>query len=176
MSLLPPSENSLKDFTKIWNSTSKFVYLVRSTLRLHRPVDPKTKPLAGPPPSDPSLCWYHQRLLIKPCLISCLSVNLPQGPLPCSVPSCLPLHSLSHSFSSQCVQPTWRLEGELSDQNGFIVCFIRNISLKTFIINATMFRASLRPSAGKRSSGGVLVGRTPAHYYRIANAQQFENG
>uniref|UniRef100_A0A1I7TVG0 DUF148 domain-containing protein n=1 Tax=Caenorhabditis tropicalis TaxID=1561998 RepID=A0A1I7TVG0_9PELO len=41
--------------------------------------------------------------------------------------------------------------------------------------NLATGRASLRPSAGKRSSAAVFVGRTPAHYYQLAMAKRFEN-
>ncbi|CAI2350541.1 unnamed protein product [Caenorhabditis sp. 36 PRJEB53466] len=40
--------------------------------------------------------------------------------------------------------------------------------------NLATGRASLRPSAGKRSAGAVLVGRTPAHYYHLA-AKRFDD-
>ncbi|EFO84208.1 hypothetical protein CRE_16243 [Caenorhabditis remanei] len=50
--------------------------------------------------------------------------------------------------------------------------FITLILVSVCTANLATGRASLRPSAGKRSAA-VLVGRTPAHYYQLA--KRFEN-
>ncbi|KAF1758723.1 hypothetical protein GCK72_015183 [Caenorhabditis remanei] len=52
--------------------------------------------------------------------------------------------------------------------------FITLILVSVCTANLATGRASLRPSAGKRSAA-VLVGRTPAHYYQLATAKRFEN-
>ncbi|CAL2041775.1 unnamed protein product [Caenorhabditis brenneri] len=51
----------------------------------------------------------------------------------------------------------------------FITILLANVCTA----NLATGRASLRPSAGKRSAA-VFVGRSPAHYYQLAAAKRLE--